>query len=181
MNLFRIRMVLPAAAWLVVSAALAAPVPDHAPSQGPISDFLRQRDNLPTTPAPTPTKFALHGDMLEANEQRIQYVTEVRQKIVQRDGVNRVVAETVTVPVTTVYRRAVAVKDCKFFTVTRDGKLEAMELKKALALLKEPTAILTSTSAEIDPRHLELIRPGTLYLVIPPAGPMVEPPPPPPR
>jgi hypothetical protein len=176
MNLLRVLLV-PAAAWLAAGALLAAPIPDRTPSQGPISDFLRQRDNLPTTPAPTAIKFELRGDTLEATEHRVQYVPQVRQRFIQADGVNRVVTETVTVPVATVVKRAVAVKDCKFFTVT-DAKLRPLDLDRAKAMLKEPTAILTGTTAEVDPRHLEMVKPGTLYLVVPPAGPMVEPIPP---
>jgi hypothetical protein len=33
--------------------------------------------------------------------------------------------------------------------------------------LKQPTSVLTGPSAEIDLRHLELIRSGTLYVVLP--------------
>ena len=61
------------------------------------------------------------------------------------------------------------VKSCKFFTVSKEGKLEALDAAKATALLKKRTAILTGDSATVDPRHLELVKPGTRYLVIPPS------------
>jgi hypothetical protein len=61
----------------------------------------------------------------------------------------------------------VRAKDCKFFVVAKEGKLEAIDLKKAAARLTKPTAVLTGEGAEADPRNLEVVKPGTLYLVMP--------------
>jgi hypothetical protein len=57
---------------------------------------------------------------------------------------------------------------CKFFLVTKDAKLEALDADKAAGMLKEKTAILTGESAELDDKALELVKPGTLYIVAPP-------------
>ena len=35
-------------------------------------------------------------------------------------------------------------------------------------MLKKPLVVLTGDSAEVDRRHLEMVKPGTLYLVLPP-------------
>ena len=59
--------------------------------------------------------------------------------------------------------------------MTRDGKLEAVETRKAVAHLKKPMAVLTGERAKADPRHLELVKPETLYLVIPPPQPLAPP------
>jgi hypothetical protein len=168
MNLSTIRLVLPAAAWLVVASATAAPVPDRAPqSQGPISDYLRIRGKLPATDPPVPTKLSLNGNTIEVEKVVFQYVAESRERAVQQDGKVIKVVETVTIPVARIEKRQVPAKECKFFEVNKEGKLEAVEAKKAAELLKQPKAVLTGESAEVDPRHLELVKPGTLYVALP--------------
>jgi len=181
MNLSTIRLVLPAAAWLVVASATAAPVPDRSPqSQGPISDYLRIRGKLPATEPPVATKLSLSGNTFEVEQVVYAYVQQVRERAVQQGGKVIRVTEVVTVPVARTERRQVAVKECKVFEVNREGKLEPVEAKKAAELLKEPKAVLTGQSAEIDPRHFELVKPGTLFVALPAPKAEALPPPPPP-
>jgi hypothetical protein len=160
-------LALSATAWFAAAAA-AAPLP-AGESQGPISDYLRLRGKLPATAPPHVMQVVLgDGDMIEVGRRMVQYVTEARETKVVKDGKEVVVTTYVTVPVFRESKELVAAKDCKFFTLAKDGKLEAVEAKKATALLKKPTAVLAGESAEVDPRHLELVKPGTLYLVVPP-------------
>jgi len=86
------------------------------------------------------------------------------------------VETTAYVPLWSTERKPVPVKACKFFVVTKDGKLEALDVEKATARLKKKTVVLTGDTTEVDPRRLELIKPGTLYLIVSPS-----PPPAPPR
>jgi hypothetical protein len=75
----------------------------------------------------------------------------------------------------------VAAKSCKFFTVTKEGKLDPLDAAKATAMLKTRTPVLTSDS-DVDTRGLDQIKPGTLCIVVPESayGPDAPPPPPPP-
>ena len=168
------------ASWAAVGLALtaaAAPAPAPTPvSQGPISDFLRLRGKLPHTPAPQAMRVRVEDGKIEVERRITQYTQEVRQTTVKLDGREVTKQYTVVVPRITIEKATVAVKDCKFFRVTRDGKLEAVETSKAAAQLKKPTPVLTGECAEVDPRHLELVKAGTLYLVVPPPRPPVLPP-----
>jgi hypothetical protein len=192
-------------ALLVVNVP-AAPVPEGVPpSQGPITDYLRQRGELPGTESPTPTKAALRGNSIQvttiAFESRAETravkvkvpvtitVQEERERIVQRDGrdvkekyvvtvpktVEKEVVQTVTVVVQVAVPRVtlMPVQNCKFFTVTREGKLEKIDAEKATGVLNKDAAVLSGPTAEVDPRYLERIKPGTLYLVFEIAGPIV--------
>jgi hypothetical protein len=181
MNLTRLWLSPVAAAWLALAAA-AAPVPVGAPeSQGPVSDALRARDKLPPAEAPQAMKVVLRGEALEVGRRVIEYRTEEREATVEGPG-GRVekVKYAVAIPVTKLIAATVPAKDCKFFTVMKEGKLEAVAPDKAAVLLKQPTAVLTGNSAEVDPRHLETVKPGTLYVVVPSTTAEALPPPPPP-
>jgi hypothetical protein len=183
MHLSRIRLLV-AAAWLAAAAATAAPVPDRPPaSQGPISDYLRLRGKLPASEPPRAMKLAVSGDTIEVESITTVPVVEEVARAVQRDGKVVIEKQLVTKSVAQVRKQAVAVKDCKFFEVSRDGKLEPVEAAKVAALLKEPRAVLAGQGTEVDPRNLELVNPGTLYVVFPPPLPEVVPVPlpPPPR
>jgi len=152
--------------------AVSAPAPAPTPvSQGPISDFLRLRGKLPHSPAPHVMRVQGGEETLEVDRRVMAYRQEVRETTVKRGEREEKVQYTVMVPVATFQKEKVAIKDCKFFTVTRDRKLEAVEVKKAATLLKKAKAVLTGESTEVDPRHLELVKPGTLYLVVPPPQP----------
>jgi hypothetical protein len=192
MNFSRLWLVL-AAAWLAAASATAAPIPPRSSSQGPISDALVLREMLPATAPPRVMKVVMAKDDIELQHrtfrtfavmekvQQVKYVPVERVRTVKRDGIpvtekyieyaavteEMAVQRTVQVLDDKIRKEWVAANDCKFFMVTKEGKLEAVEAKKAATLLKEPTTILTGTSAEVDPRHLELVKPGTLYVVIP--------------
>src|SRR5262245_28253271 len=112
-------------------------------------------------------RVCVDEDKIEVELRVATYVTEVRQTTRQRDGREEKIQYTVTVPRFTFQKATLAVKDCKFFEVTRDGSLEVVQAKKAVARLKKPTAVLTGEGCDVDPRHLQLVRPGTLYLVLP--------------
>jgi hypothetical protein len=200
MNASRMWLALPAA-WLALATTTAAPVPVGTPeSQGPVSDGLRVRGKVPATAPPSAMKLTVRGDAIEVARTNMQYVQQTRtevvevveyvQQTVQKGGkevvqtvaVKKLVPRTVTVtvPVMTMQMQSVTVKDVKVFTVGRDGKLEPVEPAKAAALLKE-RPVLTGDSAEVDPRHLELVKPGTVYVVFPPAATGPPPIPPQPR
>jgi hypothetical protein len=172
-----IRLGLAAAAALGLAlAATAAPLPGPQ-SQGPISDYLRLRGKLPAT-APPHVMHVEDGDgILVVERFTVSYVQEVRKEIVEQDGVKKEVVVTVTRAVPVATKATATAKDCKFFQVGKDGKLEAIDYKKAAPLLKKSTAVLTGDSEEVDPRHLEVVKPGTLYLVLPPVPTEVIPPP----
>jgi hypothetical protein len=161
--------------WLAVLAvgglglaAVAAPAPTPK-SQGPISDFLRLRAALP--PGAPPSVVAVQGD---EDTLTVTHHVPVYQQVAQTVAVEvdgRTVNQTVmtTVARAVLVNAKVALKDCKVFRVSKEGKLEAVAADKAAGLFKKKTAVLTGTSAEVDPRQLELVKPGTLYLVLPQA------------
>jgi hypothetical protein len=66
-------------------------------------------------------------------------------------------------------------KAIKSFVVTKEGKLEPLDAAKLPDMLKKPTPVLIGTRDEGDPRLLELVRPRTIYLSIPPR--LLDPPP----
>ena len=166
MTSFRLGLAAAAALGFALAAA-AAPLPGPA-SQGPISDYLRLRGKLPPTAPPRVTHVQGDDGMLEVEHTTYQYVVKQVEQVVTRDGKAEKVVATVTELVPVSFKSKTMAKDCKFFQVSKDGKLEAIDYKKAAPLLKKPTAVLTGDSAEVDPRHLEVVKPGTLYLVIPP-------------
>jgi hypothetical protein len=178
MNLTRMWLALAAAGtFAILTVAAPAPAPE---SQGPISDALRLRGKVPPGSPPVGTRVTMIDDnTIEVDRVSMQYVSEARQVEVEKDVKTETRTEIVTRAVPTSYRERVAAAKCKFYTVTKDGKLETLEGKKAAALLKKPIAVLTGDSAEVDPRHLEMVKPGTLYLILPAPQPQqfkVEPP-----
>jgi len=104
---------------------------------------------------------------------RQSYVTETIQG---PDGKPQTITRVVTdaVPVATKVR--VLVKGCKFFVVSKEGKLEALDADRAAAQLKKLAAVLTGESAEVDPKTLELVKPGTLCVIHLPPVPTAPPP-----
>ena len=202
MNFSRMWLALVAAAWLPLAAA-AAPAPVAVrTSQGPLADALRLRGLLPgTAPLLVLPAVMVEKGVIGLKFRPLVVIAVTRDVMVMVPR-KRTVTETVQLPGGKVAQRTrlvteyetrtekmvehvqrpggkveimrVTVKSCKFFRVSKEGKLEALDAAKATALLKKRTAILTGDSAEVDPRHLTLVKPGTLYLVLPP------PPPPPP-
>jgi hypothetical protein len=179
MNNSRTWLALAAAACLALPAA-AAPVPAVGPeSQGPISDALRLRDKLPQTAPPQATPAVMADEStIELERRNMVTVAKQVEEIVEMDGKKVTVARIVTEMVPQVYKVRVAVKDCKFFLVTNEGKLEALDAKKAAGMLKKQTPVLTGDKAEVDPKSLAVVKPGTIYLVAP-LNQVLEAPPPP--
>jgi hypothetical protein len=208
MNISRALLALGAVACFPLAAAAApAPVPGPA-SLGPITDALRLHGMLAKTvpphavPAvmveegvigleyrtmvPVTTKRVVTQTVAEtrAEKQKVRgpggKVEEVTRYVTVMVPVSREVAVTEMRPGGKPQIRKVTAKACKFFEVSKEGKLKALDAAKATALLKKKTAILTGNSAEVDPRHLTLVKPGTLYLVLPPPEPLPSPLKPPP-
>jgi hypothetical protein len=181
MNFSRSWLAALAAAWLGLTAA-AAPAP--APkSQGPISDFLRLRAALP--PGVPPTVVEVRGDeeIITITHRQVVFVMAQQKATAERDGETVEEVRTIMVPQVRLMQTKAAVKDCKVFRVGKEGKLEAVAAGKAPSLWKKPTNVLSGARSEVEPRHLELVKPGTLYLVLPevwkmPGEPLVVPPPP---
>ena len=167
MNFSRSWLAALAAAWLGLTAA-AAPAPAPAPkSLGPISDFLRLRAALP--PAEPPRVVEVRGDeeTITVTHRLVHFVPVTQKATIERGGETVEQIRTIMVPQAQRMEAKVAVKDCKLFRVSKEGKLDAVEADKAAALWKKPTNALSGTRADVDPRLLELVKPGTLYLVVP--------------
>ena len=199
MNLSRKWLALLAAGWLPLAAAAApAPAPVAVPTS-PIAEALRLRGLFPQTAPLTVSPAVMAGEDTIQLERRLPVYQTVTRNVTQMVPVQKVVTETVQkpgggavqvqrvvtemVPVTRQVQvtvqvpggRAaqvrVAVKTCKFFVVSKEGKLKALDADKATALLKKRTPVLAGTSAEVDPRSLELVKPGTLCVIHEPPAP----------
>lgn len=174
MNTLRAGLAL--ATWAGLSLALtAAPAPPSR-SQGPVTDFLRLRGKVPQSPAPRAVKAQVSDEVIEYEQVVPVYQNVAKTVIVERDG--KPLTMTVNTPQIsyTIQKYQVPVKGCKFFRTNRDGKLEPIDADKALALLKKVALALSGDSDEVDPRHLALVKPGTLYIVTPPATAVATPP-----
>jgi hypothetical protein len=91
---------------------------------------------------------------------------EIRERTVSQPVVRWVERQTVaTKPVIRTVPCQVSANAIKAFVVTKEGKLEPLAQAKLLDALAKPTRVLTG-QADVDPRHLELIRAGTIYVVI---------------
>jgi hypothetical protein len=75
-----------------------------------------------------------------------------------------------------IWPKKMDLKAIKSFVVTKEGKLEKLDTAKLPDMLKKPIPVLVGTRDEGDPKLLELVRPGTIYLSIPPR--LLNPPPP---
>jgi hypothetical protein len=201
MNVFRMWLALALAAWLV-PAGHAAPAPALV-SQGPITDALRLIGLLPRAAPLHVCPAVLAEEGIIALERRTVISVRVRRNVPVMVPVTRQVVEAVRLPGGKVEQRTrqitelitqwrqveetvampggavetvrLAVKTCKFFVVSKEGKLETVDAPRAVALLKKKTAVLTGDSAEVEPRALELIRPGTLCVIVPPPAPPATP------
>jgi hypothetical protein len=72
----------------------------------------------------------------------------------------------VTISRVELVKQTVPAEKVKAFTVTKAGRLEAISKAALLEMLAKSTPALLG-DADLDPRHLELIRPGTLFLAVP--------------
>jgi hypothetical protein len=97
----------------------------------------------------------------------VHFVPQTQKATIVRGGETVEEVRTIMVPQTSLREAKVAVKECKLFQVSKEGKLDAVEADKAAALWKKPTHVLSGSRADVDPRLLELVKPGTLYLVLP--------------
>ena len=163
----------------------------EAPALTGIGGILRMPDKLPRSFPPTLSTVVLNLGDITLMLQAIETKTEAMRV---RDTVDRQVPYVVTVNVNgrieqrTAYRtvtelverevhvttarvrlvkQTVPAEKIKAFTVTKAGKLEAISNATLVEMLAKPTPALIG-DADLDPRHLELIRPGTLFLAIPP-------------
>jgi hypothetical protein len=98
---------------------------------------------------------------------------EVRETVQTPQG-PIVVVKTITVRTLALGSPHRPAKDCKFFVVTKDTKLEPISVEKARTMLKTKIAVLYGESADVDPRTLELVKPGTLCVIPIPIDPMPE-------
>lgn len=177
--------------------AMAAPAPAPPVSSSPIADALRLMALLPRTSPLTAQAARIVKEGVLGLE-RPTFVTKKFKRTVVRmvqqqkvvtvniagpggkvEAVQRTVTEvipvyveeedTIVVPGEKVGVVEVSLQSCKIYTVTGEGKLEALGAEKAAGTLKKRTAILTGPSADVDPRALQLIKPGTLCVILPPA------------
>jgi hypothetical protein len=161
----------------VVAFALAAAAPtiafgddkkDDAPAPGSIADVLRLRDKLPRGTSPTVTEVAMKDGAIEISRQVIQLAPRLEEYIEKTpDGRTEKRVRQVTTQVVQIVKQTVEAKTIKSFVVTKDGKLEALDAAKLPDMLKKPTSVLIGDSTDVDARHLDLIKPGTVYLAIP--------------
>ncbi len=160
-----------AAAWFVLPAAAAPPL---APSsEGPISDALALRSVLGKTAPPMPgaAVWVEKGVIEMESLVVVPNIEEVTVTVAEPNGKShqevRVFTSTAYVPMSV--RRTM--ESIKFFTVTAEGKLQPLDADKAAGMLKQKTPVLTGDGADVDPRALELVKAGSLYLVLPPPQP----------
>ena len=156
---------------------------------GSIEAILRLRDKLPNSLRPTVSDVRYEGGEIVMTRQLIEILTErmlskaqvtefVTEQYTVKIGdrlevrtravpVTRWVEREVTVnrPVVRSVKLKVAANSIKAFTVTKEGKLESLDRAKFLGMLTKPITVLIG-DADVDPRHLELIRPSAIYLVI---------------
>ena len=168
MKASRIWLSLAAAAWLVLPAA-AAPAPTP-PSDGPLSDALALRGLIGKTAPPmaSNTMVVEKGVIEVGSLAAVPVAQSVAETVTLPNGKQEQVVRTVTsVQYEPRYVRY-KVDAVKFFTVTAEGKLQPLDAAKATETLEKTTPVLTGDSAEVEARNLELVRPGTLYLVLPP-------------
>jgi hypothetical protein len=202
MKLSKTWIVLAAAWWAVPCLAAPVPVPTTT-KNGPITDALRLREMLPRTAPLTVSPAVMARDGVITMERRVAVTVPVAREVTVNVPVTKVVVQKVTLPDGKVEERQRTITEyvaqkrtvtemssqtraesvtmqasgCKFFVVTKDSKLEAIDADKATAMLKKKTAVLTGDNANIDPRTLELVKPGTLCVISPP--PTYNTPPPP--
>jgi hypothetical protein len=176
-------LALAATAWFMLSAA-AAPAPTP-PSEGPIAEALALRGVLGKTPPPSVTTAVLaeNGVLEMATPVLVPQVQEVAENTVGPDGKVVVVKRLVSTMVSVPRVEQVKVDGLKFYIVSKDGKLDPIDSGKATGMLKKKSPVLTGESADVDPQGLELVKAGTLYIVVPapqpPAVPQPFAPPPP--
>ncbi len=158
-----------ALAGLTPAMAFADDKKDDAPPRGSIAEVLRLRDQLPRTQVNVSEAVLQDGKIDVSRQTVVQVPVSTVVEVIGPDG-NKV--QMVTTTMVTQARQtkfSVEAKAIKSFSVTKDGKLEPLDADKLADLLKKPAAVLVGETADVDARSLELIKPGTVYLAVPPA------------
>ncbi len=172
----------------------------EAPAMNGIGGILRVRDKLPRTAPPSASTVVLDLGNLTLMRPVIEYrqemmrvrdtvvvqvpvvvVVNVNGRLEKRTEVRTETKEVerdvaVAKGVVRLVKQIVPAEKVKAFLVTKAGTLESIPQAALLEMLAKPTPALIG-DADLDPRHLELIRPGTLFLAIPPEGNRPAPPP----
>ena len=178
----------------VLLAFLAQPG-DAPPSKGSIQAAVQKRDKLPLTFPPGTAEVVLKDGAIHLTRQVLVYVTVSKEFTVQVTQLVPY-AQTIEVkvgdrlekreitkykpvlreekrvatfydPIAKSEKQTIAVKSIKAFVVNKDGKLDALAAAKLLDLIAKPTRVLVGEDADLDPRHVELIRAGAIYLALP--------------
>ena len=168
MNRKRMWLALATAAWLPLTAA-AAPAPPP-PSEGPITDALALRGILPATAPPSAATAVTAGEGVIELQSLVMVPVEkvMTDTVTQPDGKKVQIERVVTTTEFTIRSVQWKADALKFYLVAKNGKLESVSVAKATAMLKEKKPVLTGDGDEVDARNLEVVKPGTLYLVLPP-------------
>jgi hypothetical protein len=89
-------------------------------------------------------------------------------RVVMRQ-VTRQVERTITVPraVVRVVQDRLDLRGAKALQLDKEGKLQPLEATRLPNLISKGGLVMTVDSPDVDPRHLELLRPGTVFLVNP--------------
>jgi hypothetical protein len=130
---------------------------------------------LPTSPAPNHATARINKDgSLVLREGVFQTTYEYKEENLEsKDG--RVVRRRIQVPVTTMREvtRNIAAKDIQAYT-TEGKKLDPRDLAN---FLKKDTPVLVSADGKkVDPYYLQVIKEGTIVLVVPIPKPTIRPP-----
>jgi hypothetical protein len=202
MSMPRMGWALPVAALgLLTTTALPAGEPGAPP--GGIAALLRARQLLPRGTLPTVSEVVLKGDQVTLTRQRFAYQSvPMRYKVVVYEYVSTLEEVTVlvngrpekqkrevvkaipreqerTTNVTQVFpqleRQTVALASLRAFVVGPQGKLEPLDRDRLAGLLRKGRPALVGDTDDIDPRFLELVRPGVVYLSVSPTHPPAPP------
>jgi hypothetical protein len=157
------------AAALALAAAGAVGAGDKkeerdAPPPASIAAILRLRAKLPAATAPHFMRAEIKGGFIDLPQAEFAVVD---RKVAVKVG-DRIEERVEKATVTRHVMVRMDVKAVKAFLVSKEGKLEPLAPGRLHNLLNKSTLVLAGDSADVDPRHLELIRTGTIFLLLPP-------------
>lgn len=166
---------------------------DKEDPPSPVEKALRLRGKPPLSAPPTPLAVEFKGGDALITATVVEMVPETRrvtQNIVEQVPVTERVAVTVDGKVreeqrvvlravtrqvernVTVHRAVLRLvqtrldlRAAKAFQLDKEGKLQPLDATRLPNLIGKDGRVMTIESAEVDPRHLELIRPGTVFLL----------------
>ena len=110
------------------------------------------------------SEVVMKDGAIEITRPKIQLVSFIETKTVVVQQLMQVERRREYVELT---KEMVPAKTINSFVVTKEGKIEPLDVAKLADLLKKRTPVLIGNSADVDPRHLEQMTPGTIYLSIP--------------